>query len=275
MGLLQGKNCIITGSGRGIGKATAIRFAQEGANVVISDIDPIPANETVEEIKAAGGNAIACPGDVTSPDFGEQIVKACVEAFGPVIDVIVNNAGYTWDNVLHKMTDQQWDAMMAVHCTGPFRIIRSATPYMRDVGKKEAAEKGYPTQRHIINISSTSGTDGNAGQLNYSCAKAGVVGMTKTIAKEWGPYGVNCNSIAFGWVETRLTMAKENTQPLKRDGKEIPIGIPGANIEAMKTMIPLRRAGTPEDAAGVMLFLASDLSNYVSGQVIKMNGGMS
>ncbi|MHB1128053.1 MAG: SDR family NAD(P)-dependent oxidoreductase [Bacillota bacterium] len=275
MGLLQGKNCIVTGSGRGIGKATALKFAQEGANVVVSDIDPVPANETVEEIKAAGGNAIACSGDVTAPEFAENIVKACVEAFGPVIDVIVNNAGYTWDSVLHKMTDQQWDAMMAVHCTGPFRIIRAATPYMRDVGKKETEQKGYPTQRHIINISSTSGTDGNAGQLNYSCAKAGVVGMTKTIAKEWGPYGVNCNSIAFGWVETRLTMAKENTQPLKRDGKEIPIGIPGANIEAMKTVIPLRRAGTPEDAAGVMLFLASDLSNYVSGQVIKMNGGMS
>jgi 3-oxoacyl-[acyl-carrier protein] reductase len=270
--MLQGKVAIITGSGRGIGKATAMLFASEGAKVVVSDIDAAPAEETVAEIKAAGGEAIAYVGDATAPDFADGIVKAAGDTWG-AIHIIVNNAGFTWDAVIHKMTDKMWDAMLDLHLKAPFRIIRAAAPYFKDAAKKEM-ESGQTVARKIINVSSVAGTQGNAGQANYSSAKAGVCGLSKTMAKEWGRYNVQANTVAYGWVETRLTAAKEGAEEIARDGEKVKVGIPDTQRQMMKMIIPLGRAGTPEEAAGVILFLASPLSNYVSGQVIEMTGGM-
>jgi 3-oxoacyl-[acyl-carrier protein] reductase len=270
--LLDGKVAILTGSGRGIGAAAAKLFASEGASVVVCDLDPTPANETVEAIKAAGGKAIAVPGDMTDPAFPEQLVTKAVETFGG-LDVIVNNAGYTWDATIHKMTDKQWQAMLDIHVTAPFRLVRAAAPFIRDTAKKEAEAQGRANPRKIINVSSVSGTQGNAGQANYSTAKAGITGLTKTLAKEWGQFNVQVNCVAYGWIETRLTQAKESAEKLERGGEEIAIGVPGYMHGIMAQMVPLGRPGTTDEAAGPMLFFASPLSNYVSGIVLEVHGG--
>ncbi|MGD8258717.1 MAG: SDR family oxidoreductase [Desulfobacterales bacterium] len=272
--MLQDKVAIITGSGRGIGQAAAIQFAREGAKVVVSDIDPEPANQTVEEIKKAGGQAVAFVGDATADDFAEGIVKAAADAFGR-IHIIVNNAGYTWDGVVHKMSDKMWDAMMDIHIKAPFKIIRAAAPFFRDAAKLEIEKWGRPVARKIINISSMSGTSGNAGQSNYAAAKSAVSGFTKSMAKEWGRFNVQCNVIAYGWIDTRLTKNKEEAEALERDGDKVPVGIPEAQRQAMTMMVPLGRPGTPDEAAGPILFLASPLADYVSGQVILVSGGLS
>lgn len=270
--MLKDKNCIITGAGRGIGREAALIFAREGGRVVISDLDEAPAKEVVAEIKAAGGQAVACVGDVTADDFAEKLIKTAVESFGPSIDVIVNNAGYTWDGMIHKMSDQQWEAMIKIHITAPFRIIRAAAPYIRDVAKKEK-EAGLQVIRKIINITSISGTDGNPGQVNYASAKSAVVGFTKTLAKEWGPFNVCVNAVAFGFIDTRLTQPKEKGESIKQEDKEIAIGIPATARQAAAAVIPMRRVGTPVEAANAVLFMASPLSDYVSGQVMKVTGG--
>jgi 3-oxoacyl-[acyl-carrier protein] reductase len=270
--LLDGKVAILTGSGRGIGAAAAKLFALEGASVVVCDLDPAPANETTEAIKAAGGKAIAVPGDMTDPTFPERLVTQAVDTFGG-LDVIVNNAGYTWDATIHKMTDKQWQAMLDIHVTAPFRLIRAAAPFIRETAKKEAEQQGRANPRKIINVSSVSGTQGNAGQANYSTAKAGVTGLTKTLAKEWGQFNVQVNCVAYGWIETRLTQAKETAEKIERGGEEIAIGVPGYMHGIMAQMVPLGRPGTPEEAAGPMLFFASPLSNYVSGIVLEVHGG--
>ena len=272
--MLQDKVAIITGSGRGIGRAAAELFAAEGAKVVVSDIDPAPAEETVAAIKAQGGEAIAFAGDATAEDFAEGIVKAAVDAFGG-IHILVNNAGYTWDAVVHKMTDKQWDAMMDIHVKAPFRIIRAAAPYFREAAKKEISETGQAVARKIVNISSMAGTGGNAGQANYSSGKSAILGLTKTIAKEWGGFNVQSNSIAYGWIDTRLTKAKEGAEILERDGESVAVGIPDSQRQMMKMIIPLGRAGTPEEAAKAILFFASPLSDYVSGQVMLVSGGLA
>jgi 3-oxoacyl-[acyl-carrier protein] reductase len=273
MTLLQDKICIVTGSGRGIGAATAIRFAGLGAKVVVSDIDVSPAEETVAKIKALGGEAIAVAADVTQDGDIEELVGQSVNTYGGV-DVLVNNAGYTWDAVLHKMTDEQWDAILAIHLTAPFKLIRATVPFMREMAKKEMKEKGSAKARKIINISSTSGTRGNAGQANYSAGKAGVIGLTKTLAKEWGAFNIQVNAIAFGYIETRLTDSKEKGEVIERDGEEISLGIPDQMRQMAKMIIPMGRPGTPEEAAGPVVFFASELSNYVSGQVLEITGGM-
>ena len=270
--MLADKVAIITGSGRGIGRAAALLFAREGAKVVVSDIDSVPAEEIVAEIRASGGQAASFAGDVTSPAFANGVMKETVDRWGG-IHIIVNNAGFTWDAVIHKMTDDQWQAMMDIHVTAPFRMIRAAAPYFRDAAKKEMAE-GTAVARKIINISSMAGTGGNPGQANYAAAKSAILGLTKTLAKEWGRFNVQANSVAYGWIDTRLTKEKEAGEVLERDGKQIPIGIPDAVRQMMTMMIPLGRAGTPEEAAGPILFLASPLSDYVSGQVLLVSGGL-
>jgi 3-oxoacyl-[acyl-carrier protein] reductase len=273
MGLLDGKVAIITGSGRGIGAAAAKMFAEHGARVVISDIDPNPANETAEAINTGGEKkAIVIAGDVTAPDFGENLINGTLEQFGQ-IDVIVNNAGYTWDGVLHKMSDKQWEAIIACHLTAPFRIVRAAAPYIRETAKQEEEANGRAKARKIVNVSSVSGLYGNAGQANYSAAKMGVVGLTKTIAKEWGRFNVQSNAVAFGFIETRLTQSKEKKEVIEREGEAVSLGIPDQNRQMAPLMIPLGRPGTPEDAAGPILFLASPLSDYVSGITIEVHGG--
>jgi 3-oxoacyl-[acyl-carrier protein] reductase len=269
--LLVGKSAIITGSGRGIGRSIATLFASHGASVVINDIDAEVAERTAKEINEAGGSAIVCAGSVTAVDFPDRLVGAAAEAFGG-IDIIVNNAGYTWDSVIQNMTDEQWYAMIDVHLTAPFRIMRAATPYMREVAKKEIAE-GRRVHRKIINVSSTSGVAGNAGQINYSAGKMGIVGMTKTMAKEWGRFNINVNAVAYGFIETRLTQAKEKAEKIEREGKQVELGIPEEMRQMAVRFIPLGRAGTPDEAAGPVLFLASPLSDYVTGHVVLVTGG--
>lgn len=271
--MLKNRTCLITGAGRGIGRAAALLFAKEGGRVVVSDLDEGPSAEVVAEIKADGGDAVACVGDITDPEFAAKLINTALEAFGPSIDVIVNNAGYTWDGVIHKMSDEQWDAMLKIHLSAPFRIIRAAAPYIREAAKEEK-EAGRQVTRKIINISSIAGLDGNAGQANYSSAKAALVGLTKTLAKEWGPLNVCVNTVAFGFIDTRLTQAKEKGEAIERDGKDVVIGIPESMRQMFKAMIPLRRAGTPEEAANAILLMASPLADYISGEVLRVTGGM-
>ncbi len=271
--LLEGKVAIVTGAARGIGQATAELFAAHGARVLMSDIDPGPLNEAVAAIQKSGGQVAAFAGDVTDKQFPDNLIKATLEKFGG-LDIIVNNAGYTWDGVVHKMTDEQWQAIIDCHLTAPFRIIRAASTFIRETAKKEQAEKGRANPRKIINISSTSGTRGNPGQANYAAGKSGVIGLAKTIAKEWGMFNVQANAVAFGWVDTRLTHAKEDQVKIKRGEVEIELGIPAERLGMMGKFIPLGRAGTPQEAAGAVLFFASPLSDYVSGQVLEIAGGL-
>ncbi len=272
MGMLEGKVAIITGSGRGIGAATAQLLAFEGASVIVSDLDPAPAEETAAAIRDAGGQASVIPGDVTDPAFPKQLIQGTLDAFGG-IDIIVNNAGYTWDAVIQNMTDKQWYAIMDVHTTAPFRILREASHFIRDAAKKEAAANGRANPRKIINVSSVSGVYGNAGQANYSTAKAGITGLTKTMAKEWGRFNVQANCVCYGFIDTRLTAAKESAEKIQRDGEQIDLGIPESMRQMAALTISLGRPGTPQEAAGPVLFLASPLSNYVSGIVLEVTGG--
>jgi 3-oxoacyl-[acyl-carrier protein] reductase len=268
MGLLDGKSAIITGSARGIGRATAELFVSEGARVLINDIDGDVAEQAASEID---GETAVFSGDLTKPDVPDEMVKKALEEFGSV-DIVVNNAGYTWDAVVHRMTDEQFQAMLDIHTIVPFRVTRAIAPSWRDAAKAEAAE-GKEVFRKIVNISSISGTMGNAGQVNYSAAKAGVVGFTKTLAKEWGQFKINCNAVAFGFIETRLTQAKEKGEKIEREGQEVEVGVP-EQMRAMASMIiPLGRPAQPEEAAKPVLFLCSELSNYVHGQVLNVTGG--
>jgi 3-oxoacyl-[acyl-carrier protein] reductase len=272
MGMIDGKVAILTGSGRGIGAATAKMFGAEGASVVVSDLDPAPAEETAAAIRAAGGKAVVVAGDVTDPAFPAQLIKATLDSFGG-IDIIVNNAGYTWDAVIQNMTDKQWYAMLDVHTTAPFRILREASQFIREAAKKEQAANGRANPRKVINVTSVSGVYGNAGQVNYSTAKAGVTGLTKTLAKEWGRYNVQVNCVCYGFIETRLTAPKESAEKVMREGEEVQLGVPDQMRQMAPLLIPLGRPGTPEEAAGPVLFLASPLSNYVSGIVLEVTGG--
>ncbi|ESK86469.1 short-chain dehydrogenase reductase sdr [Moniliophthora roreri MCA 2997] len=272
-GLLNGEVAIITGAGQGIGRSAALLFAREGAKVVVSDIDAKKAEEVVNEIKAAGGDAIAVAGDVGADDFPKKIVDATVHKYGK-INHIVNNAGFTFDKMLHTTPDDTWDIIQKIHVKAPFRLVRQAAPYFRL--KPEEREN-----RSIIMVSSTSGLHGNVGQANYSAAKSAVIGLTKTIAKEWGPFGVRANCIAFGLIHTRLTSAKEKGVTIEIDGKQVALGVPGAKdvddpaakSGAVYPHIPLRRGGKPDEAAAAMLFLVSPLASYVSGHTLEVTGG--
>ncbi|WP_144734970.1 SDR family NAD(P)-dependent oxidoreductase [Extensimonas perlucida] len=271
---LEGKVAIVSGSGRGIGRSIALKLASEGAKVVVNDLDPAPAEQTVADIKAAGGQALACPGSVTADGFAEQFVKTATEGFGG-LDIIINNAGYTWDNVIQKMTDEQWNAIIDVHLTAPFKILRAAADYIRFAAKKEA-DAGQEVFRKVVNISSIAGLGGNAGQVNYSAAKAGIVGLTLAMAKEWGRYKVNVNCVAFGMIKTRLTEAPaKGDAAIDIEGRKIKVGVNPDLLAMMERSIPLGRAGTPEEAAGSVYLLCTPESNYVSGQTLVCGGGIT
>lgn len=274
-GMLAGQVAIITGSGQGIGAEAARLFAKEGAKVVVADIDAKKCEDVASGINSSGGQAIPVAGDVLDSEYIATLIRRAAEFGSGKINIIVNNAGYTWDGVIHKMTDKQWDTIVRLHCTAPFNLIRAAAPYFR-------VKDGQP--RCIINVSSTSGVHGNAGQANYALAKAGVTGLTKTVAKEWGPtFGVRANTVAFGHILTRLTAAKEKGGFVEGPGGEkIALGIPmpkmtkeqAAAAEAQAHAdIPLRRAGTATEAASSILALASPLFSYVTGQTIMVTGG--
>jgi 3-oxoacyl-[acyl-carrier protein] reductase len=271
MGLLDGKAAIITGSARGIGRATAELFVSEGAKVLINDIDGDVAEQAAAEID---GETAVHSGDLTETGACDKLVEAGIEAFGS-IDCVVNNPGYTWDGVVHKMSDEQLQAMLEIHTVVPFRVIRALAPHWREAAKAERDE-GREVFRKIVNISSISGTMGNAGQANYSAGKAGVTGLTKTMAKEWGQFKINVNAVAFGFVETRMTQAREKGEVLETEtGEKTPLGIPEQMREIGKALIPLGRGAEPTEAAGPILFLCSDLGNFVHGQVINCTGGQS
>src|SRR6266516_6467374 len=271
MGLLDGKAAIITGSARGIGRATAELFVREGAKVLINDIDADVAEQAAGDIE---GETAVHAGDLTADGACDELVASAVEAFGTV-DILVNNAGYTWDGVVHKMSDEQFQAMLDIHTIVPFRMIRALAPHWRDAAKQEKGE-GKEVFRKVVNVTSISGTMGNAGQANYSSAKAGVTGLTKTIAKEWGQFKINSNAVAFGFVETRLTQAKEKGETMQAAGEsseEVSLGIPEQLRQMARLTIPLGRPAEPSDAAGPILFLCSQLSNFIHGQVINVTGG--
>ncbi|MDP9136010.1 MAG: SDR family oxidoreductase [Actinomycetota bacterium] len=268
MGVLDGRSAIVTGSARGIGRATAELLAAQGARVLINDLDGDVAEQASSEI---AGETVAFAGDLTKDGVPDKLVETAVEAFGG-LDIVVNNAGYTWDGPIHKMSDEQFQAMLDIHNVVPFKVLRAAAPHMREPAKKER-EEGREVFRKVVNVSSVSGTMGNAGQANYASGKSGVVGLTKTLAKEWGQFKINVNAIAFGFIETRLTAAKENAETIHAGGKDIQLGIP-EQLRQMGTMlIPLGRPGTPEEAAGGVFFLCSPWSNFVHGQVLNVTGG--
>ena len=273
MGQLDGKVGLVTGSGRGIGREVALRLARDGADVVVNDLDDAPAAETVEMIEALGRRAVACTGDVTAKDFGERIVETAVKQLGG-LHIVVNNAGYTWDNVIQKMTDEQWYAILDVHVTAPFRILRAFQPYLRAQFEAEAA-RGQRVVRKVVQVSSTSGTRGNAGQVNYSSAKAAVTGMTRTLAREWGRYAVTVNCVAFGYVQTRLTkpLSEGESGTIDVAGRTVKVGVQGARIAAMNQMIPLGRGGLPQEAAGAIYLFCTPDSDFVSGQTLHVTGG--
>ena len=269
MGVLDGKAAIVTGSARGIGRATAELLTEHGARVLINDLDEDLAAQAASEI---GGDTAVFGGDLTHDGVPEALVQKAVDAFGQ-LDIVVNNAGYTWDGMAHKMSDEQFRAMLEIHTVVPFQVLRAAAPYLRDAGKADK-EAGREVFRKVVNVTSISGTQGNLGQVNYSAAKAGLVGLTKTLAREWGAFKVNVNAVAFGFVETRLTAASdEGGETIERAGHEIRLGIPQRMREMAPMIIPLGRPATPEDAAGPIFFLCSPWSNFVHGQVITASGG--
>jgi len=268
MGVLDDKVAIVTGSARGIGRATAELLSEQGAKVLINDLDGDVAEQTAGEID---GETVVYAGDLTEPGAPGELIKTAVDAWGK-LDIVVNNAGYTRDNVIHKMTDEEFQAMLDIHTIVPFRVLRAAAPHMREPAKKERDE-GVEVFRKVVNVSSISGTMGNAGQSNYSAAKAGVVGLTKTLAKEWGGFKINVNAVAFGYIETRLTASKEDSNVMEIGGEKVQLGIPDQMRQMAPVTIPLGRPGTPEEAAGGVFLLCSPWSNYIHGQVLNVTGG--
>ncbi len=273
MGKLDGKVAIVSGSGRGIGAEIALKLACDGASVVVNDLDEGPAEETVAAIGAAGGEAVSCIGSVTEDGFAERYVQTAVRSFGG-LDIIVNNAGYTWDTVIQKMTDEQWDAILDVHLKAPFRILRAAQPII-SAAVKGAREAGDPVPcRKVVNISSLAGLGGNAGQANYAAAKAGVTGLSKTLAKEWGRYNVTVNTVAFGLIKTRISeVAADSDRTIEVQGRQIKVGINPDVLAAMERMTALGRAGSLQEAAGAVYLLCVPESDYISGHTLVCSGG--
>ena len=273
MGTLNGKVALVTGAGRGVGEAVAFKLASEGASVVATDLDGEPLSASVQAIKEAGGQAVALEGDVTAPDFGDRAIDTMVETYGGV-DIIVNNAGYIWNTTIQNITDEQWYSMIDVHATAPFRILRAASRFIRGAVRLEAS-KGAVPHRKVVNVSSMSGLYGGATQLAYSAAKASLGGITRSLAKEWGRYNVNVNSVAFGWIETRLTHPYEG-EPDSIDvmGRPMKVGMEAGLAGMMRTLIPLGRPGTTEEAAGSVYLFCIPESDYISGQIIVCGGGL-
>jgi 3-oxoacyl-[acyl-carrier protein] reductase len=270
---LVGKTALITGAGQGIGRSIALKLASEGARIVVNDLDANTANETVEQIRWMNGSAAACVGSVTETGFAERFIEVAIREYQG-LDILINNAGYTWDAVIQKMTDEQWSAMIDCHLTGPFRILRAAQPAIRSLSMREL-EAGRRIVRKIVNVSSISGLFGNAGQVNYSAAKAGIVGLTQTLAKEWGRMNVTVNCVAFGLIKTRLTASAAAESHANIGGRDIKVGINPDLLATLERSIPLGRVGTPEEAAGAAYLFCIPESDYVSGQTLLCSGGLT
>jgi 3-oxoacyl-[acyl-carrier protein] reductase len=269
---LEGRTALVTGSARGIGLAIARRLLDSGANVMLNDLDETALIEAKADLHHKK-HVRHFAGDLTNPATPAALVDATLNAFDS-IDIIVNNAGYTWDSVIQKTTDNQFQAMLDIHLVTPFRILRAASTYIREAAKREAAHNKR-VMRKVVNITSIAGTDGNPSQAGYGSAKAGVIGLTRTLAKEWGRYNVNVNAVGFGLIETRLvapTSAADSS--LHMHGADIKIGVPTSALDALKERCPLGRLGTPEEAANAVLFFCSPLSDYVTGETLICGGGL-
>lgn len=267
------KTALVTGAGRGIGRAIATRLAAAGAKVMVNDLDETALCETEDILRRSGHKIDHATGDLTDPSTPDKLVQKTIETFGS-LDIIVNNAGYSWDGVIQKTTDEQFLAMLEIHLMVPFRILRAASSYIRDSAKAEIAA-GKTVMRKVVNITSIAGTDGNPGQAGYSSGKAGVIGLTKTLAKEWGRYNVNVNAVGFGLINTRLVqpLSASGNADVEMHGHHIKIGVQPAMLESIKHACPLGRVGTPDEAAGAVLFFCSPLSDYVTGEVLICGGG--
>lgn len=273
MGKLDGKVALVTGSGRGIGRAIALKLASEGAVLVVNDLDDAPGDEVAALIESEGGKAVAVNGSVTGEGFADRFIGTALDRFGG-LDIIVNNAGYTWDASIQNHSDEQFQAMLDVHLIAPFRILRAAAEPIRIMAKGEVKD-GREIFRKVVNISSIAGLYGNFGQASYSSAKSSLVGLTRTLAKEWGRFKVNVNCVAFGFIQTRLTEVIEGEQKvIDVAGREIKVGVQPHLLDTFKTMIPLGRGGTPEEAADAVYLFCSPESNYISGQVVVCGGGL-
>ena len=268
MTVLDGKVAIVTGSARGIGRATAELLVAQGAQVLINDLDSDVAEQTSSEID---GDTLVFAGDLTQPGVPDQLVAKVIDEWGKV-DILVNNAGYTLDAPIHKMSDDWFQRMLDIHTVVPFRMCRAVAPHMREPAKQER-EEGREVFRKIVNVSSISGTMGNAGQANYSSGKSAVVGLTKTLAKEWGQFKINVNAVAFGYIQTRLTASKDESNTMEIGGEKVQLGIPDQLRSMAPMLIPIGRPGTPQEAAGPVFFLCSPWANYVHGQVLGITGG--
>jgi 3-oxoacyl-[acyl-carrier protein] reductase len=269
---LEGRTALVTGSGRGIGRAIAKRLLACGAHVMLNDIDDAILHEAETHL-GHPDRVRHVTGDLTRPDIPSAVVQSVLSAFGS-IDIIVNNAGYTWDSVIQKTTDEQFQAMLDIHLVTPFRILRAASDYIRSAARSEAAAN-QRVMRKVVNITSIAGTDGNPGQIAYSTAKAGVLGLTRTMAKEWGRYNVNVNAVGFGLIQTRLVQpASAADSTINMRGKNIRVGVQPDALDTLKDSIPLGRLGTTEEAADAVLFFCSPLSDYVTGEVLICGGGL-
>lgn len=269
---LEGRVALVTGAGRGIGRAIAKRLASAGARVMVNDLDEAMLRESEAEI-AHPQRVQHVQGDLTDPATPAAVVQATLDAFGAV-DIIVNNAGYSWDNVIQKTTDEQFQAMLDIHLVTPFRLLRAASTFIRETARKEIAA-GQRVMRKVVNITSIAGTDGNPGQAGYSSGKAGVIGLTRTLAKEWGRYNVNVNAVGFGLIQTRLVQdLNAPSASMEMHGHHIRLGVQPTLLESVKSACPLGRLGTPEEAAGAVLFFCSPLSDYVTGEVLICGGGL-
>jgi 3-oxoacyl-[acyl-carrier protein] reductase len=267
---LIGKTAIVTGGARGIGQAIVQLLASAGANIVASDLDHESLQETLSSLREPNA-AASIAGDLTDPSFPHQIVDAALARFHS-IDIIVNCAGFSWDNVIQKTSDEQFLAMLDIHLVAPFRLLRAASHYLRETAKKETVA-GQRIMRKVVNITSISGTDGNAGQAGYGAGKAGIIGLTKTLAKEWGRYNINVNAVGFGLIQTRMTQPLSPEAKIRLGEKDIPIGVQPALIESATASCPLGRMGTAQEAAGAVFFFCSPLSDYVTGEVLTCSGG--
>jgi 3-oxoacyl-[acyl-carrier protein] reductase len=267
---LNGKTAIVTGGARGIGRAVVERLVSAGARVLACDLD----REALQEMQASVGNpesVATIQGDLMEASFPQLIVDAALGAFHS-IDIIVNCAGFSWDSVIQKTSDEQFLAMLNIHVVAPFRLLRAASGYLRETAKREIAA-GERVMRKVVNITSISGTDGNPGQAGYSAGKAGVIGLTKTLAREWGRYNINVNAVGFGLIQTRMLQPLKPEGKINVGGKEIPIGVQPSMLDSIAAACPLGRIGTPEEAAGAVLFFCSPLSDYVTGEVLICSGG--
>lgn len=269
---LNNAAAVVTGSGRGIGREIALKLASEGARVIVNDVDTTPAQETAEAIRSAGGEAVVHSGSVIENGFSEELVDTAVQSFGG-LDIVVNNAGYTWDSVIQKTTDEQFTAMLDVHLAAPFRILRAAQPVMSAAAKAEIAATGTARCRKIVNISSVAGMAGNPGQAAYASAKAGVTGLSRTLAREWGRYNITVNTVAFGLISTRLTTAANGSASIEVQGRRIDVGVNPDVLDAAASLIPLGRPGLPREAAGAVYLLCTPDADYITGQTLVCGGG--